>query len=46
MKRYLAEGVIKFNSDAFRVYLSNATPDAAANTIKADLAEIGATGRS
>lgn len=36
----LAEGVHNLGSDTLKVYLSNATPDAAADALKADLAEI------
>lgn len=39
----LAEKVHNLSSDTLKVYLSNTTPDAAADAIKADLAEI-ATG--
>lgn len=36
----LAEKVHDLNADTLRVYLSNATPDAAADAVKTDLAEI------
>lgn len=36
----LAEKVHDLNADTLRVYLSNTTPDAAADAVKADLAEI------
>src|ERR1044072_7166252 len=36
----LANGVHNLGSDTLKVYLSNTTPDAAADAIKADLAEI------
>ena len=38
----LAEGKHNLGSDTLKVYLSNATPDAAADAIKTDLAEISA----
>lgn len=38
----LAKKVHNLNSDTIKVYLSNATPDAAADLIKSDLAEISA----
>lgn len=38
----LAEKVHDLNADTLKVYLSNTTPDAAADAVKADLAEIGA----
>lgn len=38
----LAEKVHNLGADTLKVYLSNATPDAAADSIKTDLAEIGA----
>lgn len=38
----LAEGVHNFQSNTLKVYLSNATPDAATDALKADLAEISA----
>ena len=38
----LAEKVHNLGSDTLKVYLSNATPDAAADLVKADLAEISA----
>jgi hypothetical protein len=38
----LAEKVHNLGSDTLKVYLSNATPDAAADSIKTDLAEISA----
>lgn len=37
---HLAEKVHDLNADTLRVYLSNATPDAAADAVKTDLAEI------
>lgn len=40
---HLAEKVHNLDADTLAVYLSNATPDAAADAVKADLAEI-ATG--
>lgn len=36
----LVNGVHDFDADVFKVYLSNATPSAAADAVKADLAEI------
>lgn len=36
----LSKKVHDLNADTLRVYLSNATPDAAADAVKADLAEI------
>lgn len=36
----LAEGVHDLNADTLRVYLSNTAPDAAADAVKADMAEI------
>ena len=38
----LAEKVHNLGSDTLKVYLSNATPDAATDAVKADLAEISA----
>lgn len=38
----LAEGKHNLGTDTLKVYLSNATPDAAADAVKADLAEIAA----
>ena len=38
----LAEKVHNLGSDTLKVYLSNATPDAAADLVKTDLAEISA----
>jgi len=38
----LAEKVHNLGSDTLKVYLSNATPDAAADSVKGDLAEISA----
>jgi hypothetical protein len=38
----LAEKVHDLGSDTLKVYLSNATPDAATDAVKADLAEISA----
>lgn len=38
----LAKGVHNLASNTLKVYLSNATPDVAADAIKADLAEISA----
>lgn len=35
-------GVHDLSSDAIKIYLTNATPDAAADSVKADLAEISA----
>lgn len=40
---YLGTGVINANTDLFEVYLTNATPSASLDDVKADLAEI-ATG--
>lgn len=40
---HVAEGVHNLGSDTLRVYLTNATPSASADSIKTDLAEI-ATG--
>lgn len=37
---YLGTGAIDLNGDTFKVYLSNATPSASADDVKADLAEI------
>lgn len=37
---YLGTGVIDLDGDTINAYLSNATPDAAADDVKADLAEI------
>lgn len=37
---HLAEKVHNLDADTLRCYLSNTTPDAAADTVKADLAEI------
>jgi hypothetical protein len=37
---HLAEKVHNLGSDALKIYLTNATPDVAADTVKADLAEI------
>lgn len=39
---HLAEGVHNLGADTIRAYLTNATPDAAADSIKTDLAEISA----
>lgn len=39
---HLAEGVHVLSSDTLKFYLTNATPDPAADTVKADLAEISA----
>jgi hypothetical protein len=39
-KEDVYEGVHKFQSDTLKVYLTNATPDAALDAVKADLAEI------
>lgn len=36
----LAKGVHNLDTGAIKIYLSNATPDAAADAVKADLAEI------
>lgn len=38
----LAEKEHNCSTDAFHIYLTNATPDATADAVKADLAEIGA----
>ena len=38
----LAEGKFGLGTDTLKVYLSNTTPDAAADGVKADLAEISA----
>lgn len=38
----MAEGKHNLGTDTLKVYLSNATPDAAADAVKADLAEIAA----
>jgi len=38
----LAEGQHNLQTNTLKVYLSNATPDAAADAVKADLAEIAA----
>lgn len=38
----LGLGVHDLNTDTLRVYLTNATPDAAADAVRADLAEISA----
>lgn len=38
----LIDGVHDFDAHTFKVYLTNATPDAAADGVKADLAEISA----
>jgi hypothetical protein len=37
---YLGLAAINFNTDALNIYLSNATPSASADDVKADLAEI------
>lgn len=37
---YIGLGAINLNTDAIEVYLSNATPSASADDVKADLAEI------
>lgn len=37
---HLSEKVHDLNADLLKIYLSNATPDAAADAVKADLAEI------
>lgn len=37
----LAEKVHNLSADTLRVYLSNTTPDAAADAVKADMAELG-----
>ncbi len=39
---HLAEKVHDLNADTLKVYLSNTVPDAAADAVKADLAEISA----
>jgi hypothetical protein len=38
----LAEGLHDFDAHTFKLYLTNATPSAAADAVKADLAEISA----
>jgi hypothetical protein len=38
------EGVHNFASDTFRIYLTNATPSASADSVKTDLAEISTGG--
>ena len=38
----LVEGVHDFDAHTFKVYLSNTTPDAALDAVKADMAEIAA----
>lgn len=38
----ILNGVHNFGSDTFKIYLSNAAPDVAADEVKADLAEISA----
>lgn len=38
----LVRGIHDFDAHTFKVYLSNTAPDAAADAVKADLAEIGA----
>jgi hypothetical protein len=38
----LSKGVHNLHADTLKVYLTNVTPDAAADAVKADLAEIGA----
>ena len=38
----LAEGKFNLGTDTLKVYLSNTTPDAAADAVKADLTEISA----
>jgi len=40
----LIDGVHDFDAHTFKVYLTNATPDAAADLVKADLTEISASG--
>lgn len=37
---YLGLAAVNLNTDTFKVYLSNATPSASADDVKADLAEI------
>ncbi len=39
---HLAEKVHNLGADTLKIYLTNTTPDAAADAVKADLAEIGA----
>lgn len=39
---HLAEKVHNLGADTIKIYLTNATPDAAADAVKADLAEISA----
>lgn len=39
---YLGLGAVNLNTDTLKVYLTNATPDAALDDIKTDLAEISA----
>lgn len=39
---HLAEKVHDLNADTLKIYLSNTAPDAAADAVKADLAEISA----
>jgi hypothetical protein len=36
----LAKGVVNLETDAIKIYLSNATPNVASHTVKADIAEI------
>jgi hypothetical protein len=38
----LAEGIHDFDAHTFKLYLTNATPSASADAVKADLAEISA----
>jgi hypothetical protein len=40
LSEHIAEKVHNFDTDTLKVYLSNTTPDAAADAVKADLAEI------
>lgn len=40
MKRYLGEAVIDFTNHDFRAMLTNTAPDAAADSLKADIVEI------
>lgn len=39
---YLGLGAVNCNTDTFKLYLTNATPSASADDVKADLAEISA----
>lgn len=40
----LIEGVHDFDAHTFKIYLTAATPDASADTVKGDLTEIGGSG--